>query len=71
MKEFLYGKSLVVTGRASGIGQAAALLLAESGCLVTIGDPNESAANKEFGAYLLAQHSIGRFAAGVVRRPNR
>lgn len=34
----LAGKSVIVTGGGSGIGRAAALLLAEAGCKVTIGD---------------------------------
>src|SRR5580692_3520414 len=38
----LKGKSVIVTGGASGIGRSAALLLAEAGCLVTVADWNES-----------------------------
>jgi 2,5-dichloro-2,5-cyclohexadiene-1,4-diol dehydrogenase 1 len=38
----LKGKSVIVTGGASGIGRSAALLLAESGCRVTVADVNES-----------------------------
>jgi 2,5-dichloro-2,5-cyclohexadiene-1,4-diol dehydrogenase 1 len=38
----LKGKSVIVTGGASGIGRSAALMLAEAGCLVTIGDLNEA-----------------------------
>src|SRR5687767_2344385 len=38
----LEGKSVIVTGAASGIGRSAALLLAEAGCLMTIADLNES-----------------------------
>jgi NAD(P)-dependent dehydrogenase (short-subunit alcohol dehydrogenase family) len=37
----LAGKSIVVTGGASGIGRSTALLLADAGALVTIGDINE------------------------------
>jgi NAD(P)-dependent dehydrogenase (short-subunit alcohol dehydrogenase family) len=37
----LKGKSVIVTGGASGIGRSAALLLAEVGCLLTIADLNE------------------------------
>lgn len=40
----LDGKSVIVTGGGSGIGRAAALLLAEAGCKVTIGDRSETAA---------------------------
>jgi 2,5-dichloro-2,5-cyclohexadiene-1,4-diol dehydrogenase 1 len=38
----LKGKSIVVTGGASGIGRSAAFLLAEAGALLTIADLNES-----------------------------
>jgi NAD(P)-dependent dehydrogenase (short-subunit alcohol dehydrogenase family) len=38
----LTGKSIVVTGGASGIGRSTALLLADAGALVTIGDINEA-----------------------------
>lgn len=38
----LNGRSVIVTGGASGIGRAAALLLAEAGCLLTLGDLNEA-----------------------------
>lgn len=37
----LKGKSIIVTGGGSGIGKAAALLLGEAGCDVTIADLNE------------------------------
>lgn len=37
----LKGKSVIVTGGGSGIGQAAALLLGEAGCNVTVADLNE------------------------------
>lgn len=40
----LEGKSVIVTGGGSGIGRAAALLLAESGCKVTVADRSEDAA---------------------------
>lgn len=40
----LDGKSVIVTGGGSGIGRAAALLLAEDGCKVTVGDLSETAA---------------------------
>jgi 2,5-dichloro-2,5-cyclohexadiene-1,4-diol dehydrogenase 1 len=39
----LSGKSVLVTGGASGIGQAAAILLGEAGCRVTIADLNVDA----------------------------
>lgn len=35
------GKSIIVTGGSSGIGRASCLLLAESGCHVTLGDIDE------------------------------
>jgi NAD(P)-dependent dehydrogenase (short-subunit alcohol dehydrogenase family) len=38
----LKGKSVIVTGGASGIGRSAALLLAEAGCLVTVADWNDA-----------------------------
>jgi 2,5-dichloro-2,5-cyclohexadiene-1,4-diol dehydrogenase 1 len=38
----LAGKSIVVTGGASGMGRATALLLADAGAKVTIGDINEA-----------------------------
>jgi len=38
----LYGKSTIITGCASGIGRAAALLAAKSGALVTAADVNEA-----------------------------
>jgi 2,5-dichloro-2,5-cyclohexadiene-1,4-diol dehydrogenase 1 len=38
----LRGKSVVVTGGGSGIGAAAARLLADAGCLVTVADVNEA-----------------------------
>ncbi|MGE4432258.1 MAG: SDR family NAD(P)-dependent oxidoreductase [Sphingobium sp.] len=41
----LKGKSILITGGASGIGRATAAALARSGCLVTIGDRDEAAGN--------------------------
>lgn len=41
----LKGKSVIVTGAGSGIGKAAALLLAEAGCKVTVADLSEAAGN--------------------------
>tara|TARA_A100001391_G_scaffold205379_1_gene205556 strand:- start:7212 stop:8030 length:819 start_codon:yes stop_codon:yes gene_type:complete len=38
----LEGKSVIVTGGASGIGRSTAILLAEAGCLVTVADQNEA-----------------------------
>jgi 2-hydroxycyclohexanecarboxyl-CoA dehydrogenase len=38
----LSGKSVIVTGGGSGIGLAAAKILGDSGCLVTIADLNEA-----------------------------
>lgn len=40
----LAGKSVIVTGGGSGIGRATALMLAESGCKVTVADLSSSAA---------------------------
>lgn len=40
----LEGKSVIVTGGGSGIGRAAALLLGEAGCKVTVADRSEDAA---------------------------
>jgi NAD(P)-dependent dehydrogenase (short-subunit alcohol dehydrogenase family) len=37
----LKGKTAIVTGGASGIGEAAALLYAQEGCNVVISDVNE------------------------------
>ncbi|API58725.1 hypothetical protein BSL82_04860 [Tardibacter chloracetimidivorans] len=38
----LNGKSVIVTGGASGIGRSTALLLAEAGALITVADRNEA-----------------------------
>lgn len=45
----LEGKSVVVTGGGSGIGRAAAILLAEAGCKVTVADRSEEAARSVTG----------------------
>ena len=42
----LSGKTVIVTGGASGIGEAAALLYAKHGCQVVISDLNEEKGNK-------------------------
>jgi NAD(P)-dependent dehydrogenase (short-subunit alcohol dehydrogenase family) len=42
----LAGKTIIVTGGASGIGEAAALLAGMSGCNVIVGDMNEAAGLK-------------------------
>ena len=77
----MQGLTIVVTGGASGIGQATALLLAREGARVLIGDVDEAggrAAAAEAGAQRLAVEylpldltqpaSIEAFAAGVHRR---
>ncbi|MGE4429707.1 MAG: SDR family NAD(P)-dependent oxidoreductase [Sphingobium sp.] len=50
----LIGKSVIVTGGGSGIGKAAALLLGEAGCDVTIADLNEDG-GKDAVATIAAQ----------------
>ena len=42
----LSGKTVIVTGGASGIGEAAAVLYAKEGCRVVISDLNEEKGNK-------------------------
>jgi NAD(P)-dependent dehydrogenase (short-subunit alcohol dehydrogenase family) len=42
----LSGKSVIVTGGASGIGRATATLLAESGCAMTVADMNDTGGNE-------------------------
>ena len=77
----MQGLTIVVTGGASGIGKATALLLAREGARVLIGDVDEAggrAAAAEAGAQRLAVEylpldltqpaSIEAFAAGVHRR---
>ena len=54
----LQGKSVIVTGGGSGIGKAAALLLGEAGCDVTIADMNEEG-GRDAAATISAQ-GMGR-----------
>ena len=80
----MQGQSVVVTGAASGIGKATALLLAREGARVFIGDvdePGGQAAAAEAAAEQLAVEylpldltdpaSIAGFAAAVNRRTGR
>jgi len=74
-------KSVIVTGAASGIGKATALLLAREGARVFIGDIDEAGGRQAAAAAEAAGHkaeyarldltdhqSIDRFAAGVQER---
>jgi len=74
-------KSVIVTGAASGIGEATALLLAREGARVFIGDIDEAGGRQAAAAAEAAGHkaeyakldltdpqSIDRFAAGVQER---
>lgn len=62
----LHGKSILVVGGGSGIGRATALLLAEAGCRVTVGDAIESA-GEETCAQIRLAGGQSRFAALDVR----
>ena len=56
----LSGKSIIVTGGASGIGRSAALLLADAGAHVTIGDIDEAGMAE---TVRLGKNLTGRIAA--------
>ncbi len=60
-------KSVIVTGGGSGIGRAAALLLAEAGCKVTIGDLSQASAQAVADEIAAAGGTAQAVAANVAK----
>src|ERR1700752_777309 len=75
----MQGQTVIVTGGASGIGKATALLLAREGARVFVGDIDEAggqavaeqAAGDGLGLALPKSESIGAFASMVQQRAGR
>jgi 2-hydroxycyclohexanecarboxyl-CoA dehydrogenase len=68
----MQNRTVVVTGGASGIGKATALLLAREGARVIVGDVDEAGLAVEFLPLDLTQPAlIGEFAAAVEARAER